>query len=567
MIKFEMDDNLLKNVIFKQAGTLEKAILECFQNSIDAGCTEIKININCESFLFHDNGIGMNSNVIDSNFKVFGNSSKKGNSEKIGKFGIGRGQLFAFGSTVWKTNDFSLFINAKKRLSFVKRKLKQKVKGTKISCMLYEKLDSYQVERLISNIKNMIIPDTFKLFINDKEIVNSFVLIDKNDFFELFDNDYEATVFAQNLRVKTLYSTYNYRINCLNQMNLNFARNEFIENDDMTIKLNEFIKDTETNFTIERKKFDSYDALKILKKVSRNEIDVKKVMDKKIIELINGKFISLNELNNQTDIIFSEKNRLADKCLESGYTVITECQDDYLDILLTEKVITYTVHYRKCNEIFPESSYQNINIKEIESEKEFLRFCTILDMNKEIFNENRVILLGKSNSAIAWTDGYNEITFNISILEISNTSKFLSQIYETLIHEYAHCNNSFDIVDHAGTYNAEYRDLNVKYISKFLKFSNNHSFKKIKENYSYEIDDYTNDKSEYNISGKKVNILLEIIKQFGINSFTTKDINEISNLDYHNQIKTLTVKGIIDIVKISKKLKFYKITTYGLKFL
>ena len=73
-----MDQELLKSVIFKQAGSVLKAIEECIQNALDADATIIKLNINKRGFTFYDNGCGMNKEQILRCFKVFGKSDKKG---------------------------------------------------------------------------------------------------------------------------------------------------------------------------------------------------------------------------------------------------------------------------------------------------------------------------------------------------------------------------------------------------------------------------------------------------------------------------------------------------------
>ena len=63
---FEMHSDLLKSVIFQQAGSVEKAILEAIQNSLDAGSSEISICLNENGFIIIDDGEGMNADTLSS---------------------------------------------------------------------------------------------------------------------------------------------------------------------------------------------------------------------------------------------------------------------------------------------------------------------------------------------------------------------------------------------------------------------------------------------------------------------------------------------------------------------
>lgn len=558
---FEMNKDLLRSVIFKQAGTIQKALIECFQNSIDAEATEISLNINKNCFTFTDNGFGMSKNDVDKYFKIFGNSSKK-NSNKIGKFGIGRGQLFAFGFVSWKTNNNSMFINVKKRLGYTHNTTKNIIKGTQISCMLYDKIDSWKVSSILSDIKQLVLPVDFKLTLNNEIVDFQENILYENDDFQYIESEtYNVNIYSQNLLVKRIESIFDYKINCKVKMDLNFARNEFIEQTESTKSLKKFIHEIETKLTIKKPKFDRSEALKVLKQISKNEIDINLVKHKKLLKLPNGKTISINELNGK-EILFGANNRNSDRALESGYLVLSDNQKEFLEILLQENKISFSVNPFSLNQLFPNVNHKETDVKSLKNKKEVLLSYVLKDMNYEIFNDKREILLGISDSAIAWTDGFKKIWFNVDYLDENNTKKFIGKAYETLVHEYAHDSASFNEIDHSADYNKDYRDLNVKYMSKFTNYLLTFKLSTIKNDYYHDIDDSLYELTK-KLVGKKMNILVSVIKRINSTEFSNKDIKVLSDIDFHNQINNLIKKDILRITsKIGQK-TIYRITGLG----
>lgn len=58
-VGFEISQEILSDIIMKQAGSLHKAILEGIQNAVDSGATECRINIEKTQVKITDNGVGM----------------------------------------------------------------------------------------------------------------------------------------------------------------------------------------------------------------------------------------------------------------------------------------------------------------------------------------------------------------------------------------------------------------------------------------------------------------------------------------------------------------------------
>jgi hypothetical protein len=119
--KFTIDPSIIYHIISAQAGTLGKALLECVMNSIDAGATRVNITLEPDTVIIQDDGQGFRSRQeIEQWFEVFGfphnERGSNGNLERVyGQFGVGRGQLWSFASTQWRTNEFLMDVDIKTR--------------------------------------------------------------------------------------------------------------------------------------------------------------------------------------------------------------------------------------------------------------------------------------------------------------------------------------------------------------------------------------------------------------------------------------------------------------------
>lgn len=140
-LEFEMHRHLLYDVITKQAGTLDKAILEGVMNSIDAGASRVEITIEKARFTIRDNGRGITRREeIDRFFRTFGQPQET--EKTYGRFRMGRGQLFAFGRNVWRTGPFRMDVDIKnKGLQFDLQSGLTPVVGCIIDCELYTPTD------------------------------------------------------------------------------------------------------------------------------------------------------------------------------------------------------------------------------------------------------------------------------------------------------------------------------------------------------------------------------------------------------------------------------------------
>ena len=82
--KFKMHEGLIHTIIYKQARTLDKSIMELVMNSIDAGATKVDITVDVpkNKFIIKDNGKGFQTDdEIDNFFEMLGTPHRSGDSQ------------------------------------------------------------------------------------------------------------------------------------------------------------------------------------------------------------------------------------------------------------------------------------------------------------------------------------------------------------------------------------------------------------------------------------------------------------------------------------------------------
>jgi hypothetical protein len=148
--------NILKDIVFRQAGERGKAVLEGVMNSVDAGATRIEIILDNQGLLIKDDGKGFASRQeIIEVFETFGTPHEEGDAV-YGQYRMGRGQLFAFGQNLWRSGKFEMAVDAKQELSYHLREDMPPVSGCIVDVRWYNRpvpSDLLQIER---GIKEMV---------------------------------------------------------------------------------------------------------------------------------------------------------------------------------------------------------------------------------------------------------------------------------------------------------------------------------------------------------------------------------------------------------------------------
>jgi len=154
--QLKMHRKLLLDVIQRQAGTLDKAMLEGGMNAMEAivaleanggVCKDKKIYMTYTkldgniTITIQDFGKGITTEKeIEEFFETFGTPHDESEHKVFAQFRMGRGQMFNFGKNVWRTGTFELTVDVlNKGLEWELKKNLPFVDGCHITIELYDK--------------------------------------------------------------------------------------------------------------------------------------------------------------------------------------------------------------------------------------------------------------------------------------------------------------------------------------------------------------------------------------------------------------------------------------------
>ncbi len=174
----KMHPHLLWDVITRQAGTLQKALLEGVMNSVDAGATRCDVTLDRETFSISDDGKGFASmEEIENFFETFGYPHKEGDA-RYGRFRMGRGQMFAFGANTWHSNGFRMHVDlrpqealvATEGLGYEFSEVPDEMRGCSISVGLYKRLKPSEVDDVAAEIARYVAWSPIPVTVNGKVV-------------------------------------------------------------------------------------------------------------------------------------------------------------------------------------------------------------------------------------------------------------------------------------------------------------------------------------------------------------------------------------------------------------
>ncbi|HFV9292198.1 TPA: ATP-binding protein [Serratia fonticola] len=98
-LPFELDPQIIHHIIYSQAGSIGKAVIELLMNAVDAEATDVTLTLTRNGFTCQDNGKGFASrDDVLRYFGRFGTPHQEGDAT-YGRFRLGRGQIMAHAST------------------------------------------------------------------------------------------------------------------------------------------------------------------------------------------------------------------------------------------------------------------------------------------------------------------------------------------------------------------------------------------------------------------------------------------------------------------------------------
>lgn len=156
-LPFELDPQIIHHIIYSQAGSIGKAIIELVMNSVDAGATAVILDISSNGFSCFDDGQGFASrDDVIRYFGRFGTPHQEGDAT-YGRFRLGRGQIMAHARTVWRSREWQMTVDTREMgYNYELEEPGKTQPGCDISGEWYEPLNNQERMSCIQEIRDLI---------------------------------------------------------------------------------------------------------------------------------------------------------------------------------------------------------------------------------------------------------------------------------------------------------------------------------------------------------------------------------------------------------------------------
>ncbi|CAG9264308.1 conserved hypothetical protein [Burkholderia diffusa] len=156
-LPFELDPQIIHHIIYSQAGSIGKAIIELLMNSVDAGATAVQLTMTKDGFECCDDGNGFASREdVIRYFGRFGTPHAEGDAT-YGRFRLGRGQIMAHASTVWRSNAWQMTVDTRTMgYNYDLESLDVAASGCAISGQWYELLTDSEWMSAVQEIRDLV---------------------------------------------------------------------------------------------------------------------------------------------------------------------------------------------------------------------------------------------------------------------------------------------------------------------------------------------------------------------------------------------------------------------------
>lgn len=156
-LPFELDPQIIHHIIYSQAGSIGKAIIELIMNSVDAESKTVLLTITKTGFSCIDDGNGFASRKdVLRYFGRFGTPHKEGDAT-YGRFRLGRGQIMAHASTVWVSGDWKMTVDTREMgYNYDLETLLANSPGCAITGTWYEPLSDTEYLSTLQEIRDLV---------------------------------------------------------------------------------------------------------------------------------------------------------------------------------------------------------------------------------------------------------------------------------------------------------------------------------------------------------------------------------------------------------------------------
>ena len=491
---FSVAPSIIYHLIVAQAGSLGKAALECVMNSTDAGATRIDIEITRKSITIVDDGQGFRSRKeIEAYFEVFG-FDHKDEERTYGKFGIGRGQLWSFCSTIWRTGTFKMDVDIKnKGLDYDLVEDLVAAKGVSIEGTFYTPLKTSEVVAFEKELEELAKYLQIPLYLN-KRLVNA------NPADQKWDHDIEqawiritdgSTLAVYNLGVLVRqYPSYHFGCGGVVvtkpgvRLELNMARNDILVAQCQVWKeIRKFLQaKSDERVRTKRTRLTEHELENFARRISAGEVPLDAVENLKILTDICGRSYTIREVGRLIGgyhkiplTVAPDGSRLGEQAHRSkmAFVLATKTLERFgvesvqalrelletfsaegrafWDDARTEESLEAAVpSLKEGYEVIPQRSltkHDRAALSALRAMSNSVSYAMQCSRSLDWSGAGREVFIGVSDTAQAWTDGKTMITFERRTCDLMKRGiGGFAALANIMVHEYLH--DSADVGSH-----------------------------------------------------------------------------------------------------------------------
>jgi hypothetical protein len=484
-LAFEADPALLRDVILMQAGTLSKAVLEAVMNAADAKATRCDIRLSSTELRIADDGVGFRDRQeIMDNFRCFGRAQTPEEREgKIyGRFRMGRGQIFSFGSNTWRSGPFTMRVDIHGQgLQFDLSTNGQSVPGCEVLVRLKDDLLPSHLADLAREIERYVAYMPMVVTLNGKlasrdPAKEKWDHVTDEAYIRLKESSYSLLLYNRGAYV-TEQGAYRLGLGgtvvARKPLQVNFARNEIMSGCPVWKEIKKFLDKHATRSNLRKPTLTDYQRKRLIDQYLAGELDFNEVKGQRLLTDVGGRNWSMDQMEGTRKYRVGRHltsapkgDRMADRVHQQkiAFVLADETLDNFNCATVADLIMLLDLSDWKAVS-FSEVSrhikggYELMDEKSLTEKEKILLSC--LDgvhrsLASALQRQNRRMVLGWSDCANGWTDGHTFIAVQREWLkDRADTVAGCMQIALLLLHEYAH--DAPDTIEH--THSPEFYQL------------------------------------------------------------------------------------------------------------
>jgi len=476
-----MHEKLLSDVIRRQAGTLTKAILEGVMNSADARATACYVDATATQVTIRDDGVGVTTrDEIDRCLLTMGQPHEDAEQKIYGRFRMGRGQMWAFGRNTWRTGPFRLVFDIDNKGFDVDIENVEPTRGCSVLIELYRSLGETDLLGLRSDLQKAVAFSPMPVFFNGEQLSkapgdaawthqteDAYVRLDETVQLRIYNmgmfvTSFEADRFGSGGVISTKVP-----------LQVNYARNDIMSDCPVWERLRALLSQIIDRTVKDAKRLTEPAKHAIIRRVIGGT-DIDGAKQARLFQLSDGRWLTARALWDMTKLrpVCSAPlhDRRADKllqlgravCLCSGQLAALNCSaEDYVFAAgriavgaraATRSAVASRTTFSTVSALWGRTEYDNELVPACDytaTERVWVRvlasmaaavhqYVTRDDMGARRKGPRRIVI-GRSQSACAWTDGEAYVAFDREYLRTTDmTVRGIARVASTLCHEYAH---------------------------------------------------------------------------------------------------------------------------------